>query len=177
MSQSLPPVFETQVPTDWVDFNGHMNDAAYAIAFSHATDQLMDRLGMDAAWRERSGCTIYTLESHIRYLQEAHEGQHIHVTAQLLGHDSKRLRVFHRMHRRGEEKPLATSEQLLLHVDARGPSAAPFDAETRERIAQLAAGQADLPIPAAAGRGIRTLTMATSRAKRGSETGPGPDGP
>lgn len=154
---ALLRVLDTRVPADWVDYNGHMNDAAYAIAFSHATDQLMDQLGMDAAWRERTGCTIYTLENHIRYLLEAHEGQAVHVTAQLLGHDNKRLRLFYQLHRHGEAEPLATSEQMLLHVDSRGPRAAPFDPQTAERIGQLARRQAALPVPAAAGRAIRAL--------------------
>lgn len=162
MTDPLLRVLEARIPADWVDYNGHMNDAAYAIAFSRATDRFMDQLGMDAAWRERSGCTIYTLENHICYLLEAHEGQTVRVTAQLLGHDSKRLRVFFQMHRHGSDELLATSEQMLLHVDASGPRAAPFDAATRERIARLAAAQAGLPMPAAAGRAIRTLPMAGS---------------
>ena len=33
---STLPVLETTVVSDWVDYNGHMNDAAYAIVFSRS---------------------------------------------------------------------------------------------------------------------------------------------
>ena len=68
------PVYETDVAADWVDYNGHMNDAAYALVFSRAVDALMDRIGLDAAARKASRRTLYTLQMMLHYLQEAREG-------------------------------------------------------------------------------------------------------
>ena len=48
-------LYETKVAPDWVDYNGHMNDAAYALVFSRAGDALMDRIGLDAAARKATG--------------------------------------------------------------------------------------------------------------------------
>ena len=67
-------LYDTVVASDWVDYNGHMNDAAYAVVFSRATDALMDRIGLDAAARKSSGRTLYTLQVMLHYLQEASDG-------------------------------------------------------------------------------------------------------
>src|SRR5699024_8476829 len=135
---SLLRLYETAVSAEWVDYNGHMNDAAYAAAFSHATDRLMTHIGLDPDTRADAASTIYTLENHICYLLEAKQGEPLYVTTQLLEHDAKRLRVFHALYRDGESEPLATSEQMLLHVAKDGPKAAPFDADVAERIQRLA---------------------------------------
>ena len=51
-------VYATTVAGDWIDYNGHMNDAAYALVFSRSVDALMDRIGLDAAARKRSGQSL-----------------------------------------------------------------------------------------------------------------------
>ena len=48
----------------------------------------------------------------------------IHLYAQLLDSDEKRLRVFHVLFRDDEIDPLATAEQMLLHVDTESGRAA-----------------------------------------------------
>ena len=40
------------VPADWIDYNGHMMDGYYAIAFTEATDALLDHLGL---WARPTG--------------------------------------------------------------------------------------------------------------------------
>lgn len=154
---ALLRLYKTAVPAEWVDYNGHMNDAAYAKAFSYATDCLMAHIGLDPDTRAAADSTIYTLENHICYLLEAKQNEAVHVTTQLLEHDAKRLRVFHVLYREGEAEPLATSEQMLLHVAKAGPKATPFAAAVAERVQQLAWQQADLALPEQAGRAIRTL--------------------
>ena len=46
--------YRTTVLPEWVDYNGHLRDAFYLLIFSHATDALMDQLGLDEAGRARS---------------------------------------------------------------------------------------------------------------------------
>uniref|UniRef100_UPI0018E587F0 thioesterase family protein n=1 Tax=Nocardiopsis sp. TNDT3 TaxID=2249354 RepID=UPI0018E587F0 len=55
---------------EWIDYNGHLSEAYYVLVFGFATDALMDRVGLDAAYRERSGRSLYTVEAHVRYLRE-----------------------------------------------------------------------------------------------------------
>jgi acyl-CoA thioester hydrolase len=65
-------VFETRVLMEWIDYNGHMRDSYYGLVFSLAVDALQDEVGLDAEYRERTGCTIYLIEDHKVYLKEVH---------------------------------------------------------------------------------------------------------
>src|SRR5271165_5138957 len=91
---SVLPVLSTAVVREWLDYNGHMNDAAYAIVFSRSVDALMDRIGLDAKARERTGRTLYTLQMMLHYFKEAREGDALAVACHLLEHDEKRMRVW-----------------------------------------------------------------------------------
>jgi acyl-CoA thioester hydrolase len=146
---------ETTVPADWVDYNGHMNDAAYALAFSHATDALMDRIGLDAAARKATGRTLFTLQVMLHYFKEAHEGQALSIACHLIEHDDKRMRIWLDMRAGREGDVLAASEQLLLSVDLEaGARAAPWRPETRAALDALAKSQSGLAPHQLAGRGI-----------------------
>ena len=139
---------------EWLDYNGHMNEAYYVLVFSNATDAFMDFAEQDAAYHAPTNSEIYTLESHILYLQEVSEGEEVRVETQLLGHDDKRYRLFHAMYHDKSGELLATGEHMLLHVDMSGPKSAPFPPEALERLAAIRAAHADLPLPKQAGRAI-----------------------
>ncbi len=149
------PVLEATVVSEWVDYNGHMNDAAYALVFSRAGDALMDRIGLDAAARKTSGHSIYTLQVMLHYFKEAKEGDALSVTCHLLEHDDKRMRLWLDMTAPGGER-LAASEQLLISVAQGdgGARAAPWRFETKAALDALARAQSSLPHPPAAGAGV-----------------------
>ena len=152
---SVLPVLSTTVVREWVDYNGHMNDAAYAIVFSRSVDALMDRIGLDARVRERTGRTLYTLQMMLHYFKEAREGDALAVACHLLEHDEKRMRVWLDMTDAKGER-LAASEQLLISV-AQGegsPGAAPWSFETMAALDALAKAQSGMPHPPEAGAGV-----------------------
>jgi acyl-CoA thioester hydrolase len=148
-------VLETTVISEWVDYNGHMNDAAYAIVFSRSVDELMDRIGLDAGGRGRTGQTLFTLQMMLHYFKEAKEGDVLAVSCQLLEHDSKRMRVWLEMRSASGER-VAAAEQLLISIAQRSGSPRPVDwtFETKAALAALARSQHDLPHPPAAGKGV-----------------------
>src|SRR5271167_3008341 len=108
-------IYATTAAADWIDYNGHMNDAAYALVFSRSVDALMDRIGLDAAARRRTGQSLFTLQMMVHYFGEAREGEALAVTCHLLEHDDKRMRVWLDMTDASGER-LAGSEQLLMSV-------------------------------------------------------------
>lgn len=118
--------YQDEVRQEWVDYNGHMNDAEYARVFSLSVDAFMDHIGLDAAGRENHQYTIFTLETHLCYLLEANEGEALSVTAQLIDLDEKRLHIFFVL-RNAEEEIVATSEQMLMgmNTEANRPAAFP----------------------------------------------------
>ncbi|WP_434594863.1 thioesterase family protein [Pseudomonas sp. R4-83] len=146
--------YQTRIIPDWVDYNGHLRDAFYLLIFSYATDALMDRLGMDSNNREASGHSLFTLELHLNYLHEVKLDTEVEVRTQIIGHDNKRLYLYHSLHKVGDAQELAGNEQMLLHVDLAGPRSAPFSAETLSHLQSIAAEQRDLPAPAYIGRVI-----------------------
>ena len=146
--------YSTPIREEWVDYNGHLRDAFYLLIFSYATDALMDRLGLDSQNREASGHSLFTLEVHLNYLHEVKLGAHVEVRTQLIGHDKKRLHVYHSLHLVGDDRALAGNEQMLLHVDLAGPRSAPFGEHTLTLLQAIEREQRDLPTPAHVGRTI-----------------------
>ena len=149
------PVLTTTVIAEWVDYNGHMNDAAYAVVFSRSIDALMDRIGLDVGARKRSGQTLFTMQTMLHYFKEAKEGETLAVSARLIEHDDKRMRVWLEM-ADGAGERLAASEQLLLSVALGdgGARATPWTHETRAALDALQKLHAAMPQPADAGAGV-----------------------
>jgi len=142
---------------EWIDYNGHVRDAYYSLIASSACDALMDRVGIDAAYRERTRCTLYTLEMHVHYLHEVRESDRIAVDVSVLGSDSKRLHAGFTLRRAPDGPVAATVEFMLLHVrQGDAPGTEPFPPEVAAAIAGLAAAA-----PAAGfGPGSRALSLA-----------------
>ena len=142
------------VQPEWVDYNGHLRDAYYLLLFSYATDGLMGRLGLDEAGRKATGHSFFTIEAHINYVQEVKSDVAVEVRTQILGHDRKRLRVYHSLHRAGTQTLLAANEQMLVNVDMTGPFSTPFAPTVFEVLRVLTVGHQSLPKPEYAGRSI-----------------------
>ena len=142
------------VRPEWVDYNGHMHEAYYVLVFGNATDAFYDHIGMDAAYRERSRTSLYTLEAHVNFLDEVGEATPLAIATQLLGVDDKRLHLFHTMRRGDDGRLIATYELMALHVDMAGPRAAPFAAAIMARLRDIEAQHAGLPAPKQAGGSI-----------------------
>ena len=133
---------EEIVRTQWVDYNGHMGDFAYAQAFSETVTAFMSFIGLDEAYRSATSATLYTLDMRIGYQRECHEGQTLYLTLHVLAADAKRMHLYLEMHD-GDGNLLAWNEQVLLHVSrASGePKAAAFRDVTTNHLtkAQTAA--------------------------------------
>jgi carnitine 3-dehydrogenase len=136
---------------EWVDYNGHMTEAAYLTAFGWASDVLFRYIGDDEAYRA-AGHSFYTAETHINYLRECSVGDPLRVTTQLLGLDEKRLHFFHSMYHGESGEPLATTEQMLVHVDMNAGRSAPIQPEVYEALAAIMAAHKDMAIPPQVGR-------------------------
>ena len=145
-----------EVPAAWTDYNGHMNEARYLDCFSIATDAMMRLVGVDADYLA-AGSSYFTVETHIRHLDEVTAGNEIYATSQLLMGDGKKMQLFHHLYAAdadGEDRLLATGEHMLIHVDMNSRSSSlPSDA-VAAKLAELAAAHEKLPRPEGAGRAI-----------------------
>lgn len=147
-------VFNGQVSADWIDYNGHMNDACYVVVFSKAIDEFMCCIGLDEAFRGQHQVSIYTLQSMVHYLQEVSDGEPLRIEVQLLESDTKKLRVFFRMVHGESGIELAAMESLLLHMDMKTHRAAPFLSVTQLQIDAIQQLHAGMELPSLAGRSI-----------------------
>ncbi len=143
------------VPAAWIDYNGHMTEGAYGLAFGDASDAVLLDAGFDEAYRRDERGSFYTVETHITYRRELRQGDDLEFETIVLGADAKRLHLFHRMVHRGQLA--ATQEAMLLHVDLDSGRVAPMAPRLAERFAALAAAHATIPRPAEAGASIRPV--------------------
>ena len=152
------PIYETPILSGWIDFNGHLRDGYYGLIVSFAIDALMDRVGLDAAYRAASGCTLYTVEMHLHYLHEVHRSDTVAVSARIEGADHKRIHASFELRRVGAPGLAASAEAMLLHVHQTGDAVAtaPFPPQVSSALAQLQAASAAL---AAEGPGSRRMGL------------------
>ncbi|MFO7855506.1 MAG: thioesterase family protein [Paracoccaceae bacterium] len=141
---------EAAVRPDWIDFNGHMRDAYFMLVVSWANDALMEASGLGPAYLSRTGCTLYNLENHVRFLKEAHEGDALRVEMRVLDCDAKRVHLFAEVSRPADGATLALNEAVLLHVSQRGERvrAAEMPGETRAWLEAAKAEAARMAAPA-----------------------------
>jgi acyl-CoA thioester hydrolase len=139
-------VWREPVQDDWIDYNGHLSEAYYVLVLGHATDAVMDAVGLVPEYRSAHDASLYTVEAHIRYLAEVSGGSELEVHSSIIGVTSKLLWIWHELW--VSDRLRATEEVLGVHV--RGGSSAPFpeDVVTRARTACV-------PLPAEASRQIR----------------------
>lgn len=144
-----PSDYRCDIAPQWIDYNGHLRDAYYTLLFSQAVDALMDAVGLDDDYRTRSGCTLFTLETHVHYLREIKASDTISVRARALGVDARRLHVGLALQCARLEEPAAFGEFMLLHVQQQpAPKGAAFPPVILQRLASWHA--ADLQLPALA---------------------------
>ncbi|GLY09277.1 thioesterase family protein [Pseudobacillus badius] len=146
-------ILEDHVRDEWLDYNGHMNDAEYARVFSWAGFNWMEEVGFNDAFREKYQYTIFTLESHLCYLAEMKPKEALTVSIQVLDYDEKRVHFFFELFGEGGKRA-ATCEQMLMGIDQNSRRPAPFPNELFQKIAALHAQQQALPKPKEAGRAI-----------------------
>ena len=147
-------LYRTPVEPDWVDYNGHMTEAAYLTAAGWASDALFRYIGDDEAYRA-AGHSFYTVETHIHYLLEVDVHEPIAFTTQLLGVDAKRVHLIHTMLHGDTGATLCTAEQMLVHVDMVAGRSVAILPNVAAALAAIAAAHVDLPIPSQVGSVMR----------------------
>ncbi|HTB28328.1 MAG TPA: thioesterase family protein [Steroidobacteraceae bacterium] len=138
------PAYRATLKPDWIDYNGHLRDAYYVVAMSLAVDEVMDHLGLDAHYRERTRCTLYTLELHIHYLHEIKATDELSVATSVLDYDAKRIHAACDFRCPRIDGPAASADLMLMHVhQGEKPAGAPFPAEVAARLESLKASPAE----------------------------------
>jgi acyl-CoA thioester hydrolase len=101
----------------WLDLYGHLNEAYYLVPFSNTTWIMQDHFGIGSDYFDATGCAIYTVETHLRYLNDVHAPAVMDIETLMLGSDAKKIWFAHRMLVDGEL--CATAEFMALHYNTR----------------------------------------------------------
>jgi acyl-CoA thioesterase FadM len=144
--------YREQVRPEWLDYNGHLHDASYAIVLSDAHELVFESLGLSAAYRTSHDASMFTVETHLRFLAECSGGQTLTAETTLVEADSKRMRLHSELFADGVLA--ATGESLYLHVDTAAGRAVPLPDDRQERIQAMLTAHAALPRPAHLGLGV-----------------------
>ncbi len=146
-------MFEARVLPAWVDYNGHMTEYRYMQCFADSVDALLRAIGVDMDY-VAAGHSYYTVESHVRHLDEGKLGEALYVTTQILPTDNRRLHTFQWLHRASDGAVLATGEHMLLHVASTNNKVVPAGAGVWARLKTLMDAHAQWPVPDGAGRSV-----------------------
>ncbi len=103
--------------SDWIDYNGHLTEWAYARVFADGIDHALVELGFGPEYRDTERGTFYTVETHLRFLREIPPGVDLLAQTTVVGVDPKRLHFAEVLTPDGHDWEAATFESLLLHVD------------------------------------------------------------
>jgi acyl-CoA thioester hydrolase len=146
--------YEAVVRPEWIDSNGHMNLAYYVVVFDLATDALYAALNIGDAYREATGYSCFTAETHTLYEREVHLGDRVRVLSWLLGADAKRLHYFHEMFHVDSGERSAVQELMALHIDMAVRRVAPYPVDRYAALQQAVKQYAPATLPKGAGRRI-----------------------
>lgn len=142
------------VPPEWIDYNGHMNVAYYALAFDHAADALFDHVGLDDAYRRRTGISTFALEAHFLYRRELRAGDRIRCEIQMLDLSDSFFHYINKMYHDDAGYFAASAELISCVVDLGTRRMTRMPAEIAARFAAIRRAHEHLPKPAEAGRVI-----------------------
>jgi acyl-CoA thioesterase FadM len=137
--------YGASVLPEWVDYNGHMHDASYAIALSDANEELFRALDLSKDYRTRSGAAFYTVETHLRYVAECIEGQRLSAHTLLVSAGPKKIHIYTELF--ADEVMVATGESVYLHVDSTQGRTTPMPPDRQAKVDELYAAHASLPRP------------------------------
>jgi acyl-CoA thioester hydrolase len=125
----------------WADAYGHLNEAYYLLPLSNATWAMQDHFGIGTEYFDETGCALYTVETHLRYLNEVRAPATMEVETLMLGSDAKKIWFAHQL--RVDGGLCATAEFMTLHYDTREGRTAEIPQSVRAAL--KAAEVAELP--------------------------------
>ncbi len=125
----------------WCDAYGHLNEAYYLLPFTNTTWIMQDHFGIGTDYFDDTGCAIYTVETHLRYLDDVRMPATMDIETLMLGSDAKKIWFAHQMLVDG--KICATAEFMTLHYNTREGRTVELPAAAQQAL--QAAAVAELP--------------------------------
>jgi acyl-CoA thioester hydrolase len=117
---------------EWLDAYGHLNEAYYLVPFSTTTWILQEHFDIGVPYFEETGCAIYTVETHMRYLNDVRKPAVMDMESMILDSDPKKIWLAHQMV--VDNVICATAEFMLLHYNTRENSTTPMPDAVQRKL-------------------------------------------
>ena len=76
---ALPAALVEVAPPEWQDGNGHVNVRRFYDLHMRGAHAALTAIGLDDDYRTSTGQSVFSVEQHIRYLDEVHVGDEVSV--------------------------------------------------------------------------------------------------
>ena len=135
---SLLKLHSEPLQESWLDLYGHLNEAYYLLPFTNTTWKMQDYFNVGEKYFDETGNALYTVETHLRYLNDVRSPATIEVETMILGLDSKKIWFAHQMI--VDDVLCATAEFMVLHYSTRESRtiAMPESVQTALKQAEIA---------------------------------------
>lgn len=155
-------VCDRDIGNDHINALGHLEAGRYVILFETAIAPLFQRIGLTDAKLIASGengevLSPFLVEMHVTYQAELDATDSVAITAQHLGHDARRARIFLVMTRKRDGRRAATCELMILNMDTGTRKPAAWTSVQRAAWDKLAADSGARAAPPEAGRAISAI--------------------
>ncbi len=142
------------IDSDWVDYNGHLNQAYYGVIFDRAIDDALMPIGLGPDYIKQRNCSYMTVESHTCFIRELMQTDPVRVVSRILDVDDKRLHMYCELQHAIDGWDAATVEYMFLHIDMSVRRTSPWPSDLRGRLEALKIAAEPLGRPERAGRRI-----------------------
>ena len=126
--------FETALDPTWIDYNNHLNDAAYVKVLSIANELFIDKLELGELYRKQTGASLYTVDLHVSYKSEVSASDSLHAQSRISTLSSKKLEITTELIR-SDGVIAAIGTVLYVHFDGSSKSVTEFDPEKFQALA------------------------------------------
>lgn len=130
-----------EIPDAWADYNGHLNEGYYVVAFSQVSFELLEHLGIGESYLAARGASVFTGRNTIDYRAEVPTGRTVEISVDIAEVTDKKITFDYTMWRDGAAA--ATMRSLCLHVDTAAKRVTPFPDDIRANLEAAAAAQAE----------------------------------
>ena len=123
------------VHDEWIDYNGHLSEPYYVLVLGHATDAVMDAVGLGPAYRAaHRRLALHGRGARPLPRRGLGRASSLEVRSWVIGATAKLLWIWHELWAGGTLR--ATEEILGVHVDSSSASSAPFPDEVAAFVQQ-----------------------------------------
>lgn len=142
--QQLPLHYRVTIPTEYLDYNGHMNVRWYMAISNDAIPSFFKSVGMKRETLHAAGSGVFALQHHIQYLAEVRAGETVAIHTRIVGFTPKRMHFIQFMINESSKKLACIIEVLNSHIDLTIRRTSPYPRHIAERIVTILTEQEQL---------------------------------